>query len=84
MILLIIGYLNEQVVMKQKSKSSRGLYVFSDLNPYVGHPDPLREGQELFRKGLLSEFSQQHDGDPNAWALSFERQNGAGGWASEF
>lgn len=48
-------YLNEQAVMKQKSESSRGVYVFSDLNPYVGHPDPLREGQELFRKGLLSE-----------------------------
>lgn len=41
--------------MKQKADSSRGVYVFSDLNPYVGHPDPLREGQELFRKGLLSE-----------------------------
>ncbi|CAH1424700.1 unnamed protein product [Lactuca virosa] len=26
---------------------------------------------------------QQHGGDPNAWALSFERQHGAGGWASE-
>ncbi|XP_071692976.1 peroxisome biogenesis protein 5-like isoform X2 [Rutidosis leptorrhynchoides] len=48
-------YLNEQAVMKQKADSSRGVYVFSDLNPYVGHPDPLREGQELFRKGLLSE-----------------------------
>lgn len=48
-------YLNEQAVMKQKSDSSRGVYVFSELNPYVGHPDPLREGQELFRKGLLSE-----------------------------
>ncbi|KAI3708218.1 hypothetical protein L2E82_37376 [Cichorium intybus] len=46
--------LNEQAVMKQKSESSRGVYVFFDLNPYVGHPDPLREGQELFRKGLLS------------------------------
>ncbi|KAE8713745.1 Peroxisome bioproteinsis protein 5 [Hibiscus syriacus] len=30
-------------------------YVFSDMNPYVGHPNPLKEGQELFRKGLLSE-----------------------------
>lgn len=48
-------YLNEQTVLKQKSDSSRGVYVFSDLNPYVGHPNPLREGQELFRKGLLSE-----------------------------
>ncbi|KAJ9567703.1 hypothetical protein OSB04_003669 [Centaurea solstitialis] len=48
-------YLNEQAIVKQKSETSRGVYVFSDLNPYVGHPDPLREGQELFRKGLLSE-----------------------------
>lgn len=31
------------------------MYVFSDLNPYVGHPNPLKEGQDLFRKGLLSE-----------------------------
>ncbi|XP_040942747.1 uncharacterized protein [Gossypium hirsutum] len=25
------------------------------MNPYVGHQNPLKEGQELFRKGLLSE-----------------------------
>ncbi|GJT85887.1 hypothetical protein Tco_1067604 [Tanacetum coccineum] len=48
-------YLNEQAVMKQKADSSRGVYEFSDLNPYVGHPDPMREGPELFHKGLLSE-----------------------------
>ena len=48
-------YLNEQVVSKQRSDASRGVYVFSDMNPYVGHPNPLKEGQELFRKGLLSE-----------------------------
>ncbi|GKF39734.1 hypothetical protein Tco_0119795 [Tanacetum coccineum] len=48
-------YLNEQAIMKQKADSSRGVYEFSDLNPYVGHPDPMREGQELFHKGLLSE-----------------------------
>ncbi|KAL1357884.1 hypothetical protein HN51_009728 [Arachis hypogaea] len=48
-------YLNEQVAAKQQSDSSRGVYVFSDLNPYVGHPNPLKEGQDLFRKGLLSE-----------------------------
>ncbi|PIA58280.1 hypothetical protein AQUCO_00500307v1 [Aquilegia coerulea] len=47
-------FLNEQVV-KQRSDTSRGVYVFSDVNPYVGHPNPLKEGQELFRKGLLSE-----------------------------
>uniref|UniRef100_A0A1D1Y2M2 Peroxisome biogenesis protein 5 n=1 Tax=Anthurium amnicola TaxID=1678845 RepID=A0A1D1Y2M2_9ARAE len=40
---------------KQQSNSSRGVYVFSDLNPYVGHANPLKEGQDLFRRGLLSE-----------------------------
>ncbi|XP_052881293.1 peroxisome biogenesis protein 5-like [Gossypium arboreum] len=25
------------------------------MNPYVGHQNPLKEGQELLRKGLLSE-----------------------------
>lgn len=48
-------YLNEQVAAKQRSDASRGVYVFSDMNPYVGHPNPLKEGQEMFRKGLLSE-----------------------------
>ncbi|XWS27654.1 hypothetical protein CRYUN_Cryun25bG0000100 [Craigia yunnanensis] len=48
-------FLNEQVAAKQQSDASRGVYVFSDMNPYVGHPNPLKEGQELFRKGLLSE-----------------------------
>ncbi|CAD6246080.1 unnamed protein product [Miscanthus lutarioriparius] len=40
---------------KQSSGTSRGVYVFSENNPYVGHPNPMQEGQELFRKGLLSE-----------------------------
>ncbi|XP_008806178.1 peroxisome biogenesis protein 5-like isoform X1 [Phoenix dactylifera] len=49
-------YLDEQLLgSKQQSSASRGVYVFSDMNPYVGHPNPLKEGQELFRKGLLSE-----------------------------
>ncbi|XP_077223215.1 peroxisome biogenesis protein 5-like [Tasmannia lanceolata] len=48
-------YLNEQMSMKQGSDNSRTVYVFSDMNPYVGHPNPLKEGQDLFRKGLLSE-----------------------------
>ncbi|KAB1670628.1 hypothetical protein ES319_1Z150800v1, partial [Gossypium barbadense] len=39
----------------QRSDASRVFYVFSDMNPYVGHQNPLKEGQELFRKGLLSE-----------------------------
>lgn len=47
-------FLDEQAA-KRQSDSSRSVYVFSDMNPYVGHPNPLKEGQELFRKGLLSE-----------------------------
>ncbi|TVU05272.1 hypothetical protein EJB05_48430 [Eragrostis curvula] len=43
------------VAAKQSSGASRGVYVFSEMNPYVGHPNPMQEGQELFRKGLLSE-----------------------------
>ncbi|KAF3774270.1 Peroxisome biogenesis protein 5 [Nymphaea thermarum] len=49
-------FVEEQLAAgQQKSDSSRMIYVFSDQNPYVGHPNPLKEGQELFRKGLLSE-----------------------------
>ncbi|KAL7248952.1 hypothetical protein ACSBR1_011178 [Camellia fascicularis] len=48
-------YLNEQVASKQRSDTLTGVYEFSDMNPYVGRPNPLKEGQELFRKGLLSE-----------------------------
>ena len=48
-------FLNEQTVAKQRLDNSQGVYVFSDMNPYVGHPNPLKEGQELFHKGLLSE-----------------------------
>ncbi|KAG9448887.1 hypothetical protein H6P81_008852 [Aristolochia fimbriata] len=49
------NFLDEVWSVKRGSDSSKSVYVFSDLNPYVGHPDPLKEGQELFRKGLLSE-----------------------------
>lgn len=48
-------YLNEQATVKQQSATSKGVYVFSELNPYVGHPNPFQEGQELFHKGLISE-----------------------------
>ncbi|KAL6999002.1 Peroxisomal membrane signal receptor PTS1 [Sarracenia purpurea var. burkii] len=48
-------FLNEQVAAKQRSDTSKGVYEFSEMNPYVGRPNPLKEGQELFRKGLLSE-----------------------------
>ncbi|XP_024394848.1 peroxisome biogenesis protein 5 isoform X2 [Physcomitrium patens] len=40
---------------QMKAGSSRFVYQFADNNPYVGHPNPLKEGQELFRRGLLSE-----------------------------
>ncbi|KAF2920333.1 hypothetical protein DAI22_08g201400 [Oryza sativa Japonica Group] len=46
---------NQLSASKQNSGASRGVYVFSDMNPYVGHPNPMQEVQELFRKGLLSE-----------------------------
>lgn len=50
------SFVNEkQQNFAQGSDRARSVYVFSDMNPYVGHPDPLKEGQELFRKGLLSE-----------------------------
>ncbi|VAI73785.1 unnamed protein product [Triticum turgidum subsp. durum] len=44
-----------QLSASKSSGASRGVYVFSEMNPYVGHPNPMQEGQELFRKGLLSE-----------------------------
>ncbi|EFJ18463.1 hypothetical protein SELMODRAFT_444455 [Selaginella moellendorffii] len=49
-------FVEEQLRGEQsRSASSKWTYVFADQNPYVGHPNPLKEGQELFRKGLLSE-----------------------------
>lgn len=51
---MTVRFLNEQAA-KGKTDASKGIYVFSDMNPYVGHPNPLKEGQDLFRKGLLSE-----------------------------
>lgn len=49
-------FMGEEIkTSKERSSASRGVYVFSDMNPYVGHPNPMKEGQELFRKGLLSE-----------------------------
>lgn len=55
MLKLVYRYLNEQASVKRQAATSRGVYVFSEINPYVGHPNPFQEGQELFRKGLLSE-----------------------------
>ncbi|XP_016718373.1 peroxisome biogenesis protein 5 [Gossypium hirsutum] len=48
-------FLNEQLAAKQRLDASRGVYVFSGMNPYVDHQNPLKQGQEPFRKGLLSE-----------------------------
>ncbi|VVB16193.1 unnamed protein product [Arabis nemorensis] len=46
---------DEFLTERSAEKQTSGVYVFSDMNPYVGHPEPMKEGQELFRKGLLSE-----------------------------
>lgn len=49
-------YVEEQVRGERNlPSSSKWAYVFADQNPYVGHANPLKEGQELFRRGLLSE-----------------------------
>lgn len=49
-------FVEEQVRGEVKrAASSRFVYQFADNNPYVGHPNPLKEGQDLFRRGLLSE-----------------------------
>ncbi|CAI7896999.1 unnamed protein product [Closterium sp. NIES-54] len=52
-------YVEEQLRDEQQrraeSSSSRWPYSFADKNPYVGHPQPFQQGQDLFRRGLLSE-----------------------------
>lgn len=49
-------YVEEQVRGDQRlPSSSKWVYVFADQNPYVGHMNPMKEGQDLFRRGLLSE-----------------------------
>ncbi|CAI5536769.1 unnamed protein product [Closterium sp. Naga37s-1] len=52
-------YVEEQLRDEQQrraeSSSSRWPYAFADKNPYVGHPQPFQQGQDLFRRGLLSE-----------------------------
>ncbi|XP_040960199.1 uncharacterized protein [Gossypium hirsutum] len=53
----IVGLITGQIHMMSSSAVGRfkGVFAFSDMNPYVGHQNPLKEGQELLRKGLLSE-----------------------------
>lgn len=49
-------YVEDQVRGDQSlPSSSKWVYVFADQNPYVGHMNPMKEGQDLFRRGLLSE-----------------------------
>ncbi|KAI5077377.1 hypothetical protein GOP47_0007201 [Adiantum capillus-veneris] len=49
-------FVEEQVKGEQNlPSSSKWAYMFADQNPYMGHANPLKEGQELFRRGLLSE-----------------------------
>jgi peroxin-5 len=35
--------------------AERGTYQFTDPNPYLGRSDALELGQDLFRRGVLSE-----------------------------
>lgn len=50
---------DEKCIEKQLEKnlllSSKWVYSFADPNPYVGHQNPSKDGQKLFRNGLLSE-----------------------------
>jgi len=39
----------------QEAVEARGEYTFTPDNPYTTHPDPLAEGIDLFRRGVLSE-----------------------------
>ena len=38
-----------------EAAAARGEYEFTPNNPYTTHPDPLAEGIDLFRRGVLSE-----------------------------
>ncbi|CAI5514635.1 unnamed protein product [Closterium sp. Naga37s-1] len=73
-------YVEEQLRDEQQrraeSSSSRWPYAFADKNPYVGHPQPFQQGQDLFRRGLLSEAILaleaevlRNEGNAEAWRL---------------
>ncbi|GJP41655.1 hypothetical protein CLOM_g1298 [Closterium sp. NIES-68] len=73
-------YVEEQLRDEQQrraeSSSSRWPYAFADKNPYVGHADPFHQGQDLFRRGLLSEAILaleaevlHNEGNAEAWRL---------------
>ncbi|CAI5531897.1 unnamed protein product [Closterium sp. Naga37s-1] len=73
-------YVEEQLRDEQQrraeSSSSRWPYAFADKNPYVGHPQPFQQGQDLFRRGLLSEAILAleaevlcNEGNSEAWRL---------------
>uniref|UniRef100_A0A1J3K678 Peroxisome biogenesis protein 5 n=1 Tax=Noccaea caerulescens TaxID=107243 RepID=A0A1J3K678_NOCCA len=67
---------DEFLTERNADKQTSGVYVFSDMNPYVGHPEPMKEGLELFRKGLLSEAAlaleaevMKHPENAEGWRL---------------
>ncbi|CAI6012968.1 unnamed protein product [Closterium sp. NIES-65] len=73
-------YVEEQLRDEQQrraeSSSSRWPYAFADKNPYVGHAQPFQQGQDLFRRGLLSEAILaleaevlRNEGNAEAWRL---------------
>ncbi|GIL45262.1 hypothetical protein Vafri_2556, partial [Volvox africanus] len=56
--------------------AATGEYVFSEQNPFLGDPDALQKGKDLFRRGILSEAAlaleaevRAHPENAEAWRL---------------
>ncbi|PNW73046.1 hypothetical protein CHLRE_14g616750v5 [Chlamydomonas reinhardtii] len=53
-----------------------GEYVFSEANPFLGDPEAMQKGKDLFRRGVLSEAAlaleavvREHPENAEAWRL---------------
>ncbi|KAK6934707.1 hypothetical protein RJ641_034862 [Dillenia turbinata] len=59
---------------------------FRMLEDYLNEYQGIRQAGHLPADGWVTEFDQHRaqEGDPESCALSFERQHGINGWASEF
>ena len=59
---------------------------FRELDDYWNESQGILKPGAHAADGWVTEFSQHRaqQGDPDAWAHSFEQQHGASGWASEF
>ena len=51
----INGADGDMAALWDEAAAARGEYTFTPDNPYTTHPDPLAEGIDLFRRGVLSE-----------------------------